>query len=136
MGAPMSMDPSCVGKRPLLGKTCITCGRFTDEYRKNGLGYWQQDCNPCHVKVSHEIDRKSNEESRAKADQHYQPWTDHQIETLFEMSEQGYSGMEIAEKVGRTLVAVRVMKSKLKDVCCPVKFPHTHEGNLLVAQEV
>lgn len=105
------------GKRTLIAKTCTKCGELKEAkcFRKNTRGYRVPDCNNCHNKRSRAnmtaknvLSHEHTERGRGNI------WSDDEVQKLREFVAAGMPSSEISVKLGRSITAVHMKKSRMQ----------------------
>lgn len=87
-----------------VSRVCRVCGQdkpVTDYYPSRPLF-----CKPCTTAAINEHIQRVNEESRAAADHHREPWSELEVEMLLAAVGEGMHVKDVAEMLGRTYLAV------------------------------
>lgn len=108
----MSASVKC-GSRTLLAKSCTKCHVFKQavDFPKDPRGFWVSWCTACRYASAKTIVRRENDASLEKATHHLESWTTDDIDLAWRLTNLGLSNRQIGERLGRTTIAVQVMKS-------------------------
>lgn len=95
------MTESRIGKI----KTCPSCGTtgaIGPVFYPSNPTY----CKPCTTRKINQHIQEVNDATRTRAENHRQPWSELEVETLLAGVAEGMSGKDLAEMLGRTYLAV------------------------------
>lgn len=105
---------SC-GPRPLVAKTCSTCGQlkmakdFRLDTRNSKRRYWMAQCKRCQHLSAQQARKNANGEFWERTDtalRVHVPWSRDEIKRLRELLFWGLTYKEISEKMGRSVGSV------------------------------
>lgn len=94
-------------------KTCSICGT-TGEVGVLFYASRSAHCKPCSVKLINEHIREINDATRNTAENHYQPWSEDEVEVLLRGLAEGMHLREVAELLGRTYLACHAKLAHLR----------------------
>lgn len=99
--------PEASMSKPTSGKikTCPSCGR-TGAVGQTFYSSNPTYCKPCTTTRINDHVREINEATRDTAENHRQPWSELEVETLLAAVAEGMHAKDIAEMLGRTYLAV------------------------------
>lgn len=108
----MSSSVKC-GTRTLLAKSCTKCRVFKQavDFYKDSRGIWVSWCTDCRYRSVQTIVQRGNDESLEKATHHFETWSSEDIDLVWRLTDLGLSYRQIGERLGRTTLAVQVMKA-------------------------
>lgn len=101
------------GSRILLAKSCTKCHTFKQatDFPKDPRGFWVAWCQACRYRSAKKIMKRENDASLEKATHHFESWSQDELDTAWRLTRLGLSNRQIGERLGRTTMAVQVMKS-------------------------
>ena len=102
------------GLRPLVAKTCTTCGELKDarEYYRNAGGWYQSSCKACAGHLALTETKRINHESWDRAYKRYSRWTKAEIDKMWRLTDQGLKAKEIAALLERSVTSIYVVRNK------------------------
>lgn len=117
-------DPTAVGRRTLIAKTCRSCGELLPAERFGKIkGYYAGTCRACTQRAYYARKPRSDLARKFRSDyqnlqrrnipgeHHREPWTGPELEIA---ARSDLSTREVAEMLGRTYLAVKQARYLLK----------------------
>lgn len=107
-------DPSAIGARTLLAKSCKRCGtlRMGGDFYTRPSGLRDSECISCKRQLAVSYRDKRQQESLARASRNGYVWTGAELELL--ATRDDLTRHELAEMLGRTFAAVTLKRAQVK----------------------